>query len=80
MLINEINPRALEELEVLQQEIGDRIARTFGFALYDLAFVRRGTLQKTSSGKVQRTKLRGQYEDQTLEILWQQRSTSEDPT
>ena len=55
------------------RKIGDGVARIFGFNLYDMVFVRRGSINKSSSGKVQRAKLRERYRQGTLETLWRQR-------
>jgi len=73
VLVSETAPQPPEVFEEWNREIGDRVARLFGFTLYDMVFVRRGALSKTSSGKVQRTKLRASYEEETLETLWRQR-------
>ena len=66
-----------EQLPAWADEIGSRVANALGFKLYDLAFVRRGGLPTTSSGKVQRSKLRERYLADELTILWQQRAGNE---
>ncbi len=72
VLVNESADKADEVLREWSHEIGDRVAQLFGFRLLDLVFVRRGGMNKTSSGKVQRAILRSQYEADELEILWRQ--------
>ena len=79
VLISETAPESDTVLEAWHRQIGDRVARLFGFGLYDTVFVRRGALSKTSSGKVQREKLRRSYEREELEILWRQRARRETP-
>ncbi len=49
--------------------------------LFDLVFVRRGTLPKTSSGKVQRSAVRARYLEGALEgVLWRLRPTPDGGT
>ena len=57
------------ELAPLEREIRVRVARGLGIPLADLVLVRRGTLPRTTSGKVQRGALRAQYLDGRLERL-----------
>ena len=57
---------ALAELErAIRLEVGDRL----GLTLADVAFVRRGRLPRTTSGKVQRAELRRRYLAGELERL-----------
>jgi len=57
---------AADALEALRAQVGRELA-----PLHDLVLVRRGTLPKTSSGKVQRGKVRDLYEGDALEaVLW----------
>ena len=54
----------------LLEQVRARVAREVA-PLHDLVLVRRGTLPKTSSGKVQRSKVREAYEAGTLpDVLW----------
>ena len=69
-------PEALAEWA---DAIQSRVASALGFTLYDLAFLRRGGLPTTSSGKVQRGKLRDRYLADALTFLWQQRALKETP-
>ncbi len=46
---------------VLQSEVGRRLGRALGIQLADLVIVRRGTIPRTSSGKVRRHALRETY-------------------
>jgi fatty-acyl-CoA synthase len=54
-----------ELIETVRREVGRDIA-----PLHDLVLVRRGTLPKTSSGKVKRGKVKELYESGGLETLW----------
>ncbi len=74
VLVSETTPQSSDVLEDWNRRIGDRVARLFGFVLHDMVFVRRGVLSKTSSGKVQRSKLRRVYEQQQLESIWRQQA------
>ena len=74
VLVSETTPQPSDVFEAWNRRIGDRAARLFGFGLHDMVFVRRGGLSKTSSGKVQRSKLRRVYERQQLEIIWRQQA------
>lgn len=61
-----------EVMTALKRQVGADFA-----PLHELVLVRRGTLPKTSSGKVQRTKIKALYEQGELEaVLWR----SEQPT
>jgi fatty-acyl-CoA synthase len=73
VLVSETAPQPKDVLEGWNREIGDRVARLFGFRLYDMVFVKRGGLSKTSSGKVQRAKVKHLYEGRLLESIWSQR-------
>jgi acyl-CoA synthetase (AMP-forming)/AMP-acid ligase II len=57
------------DLGALEREIRGRIGRRLGLVLADVAFVRRGKIPKTTSGKVQRRELRARYLAQELERL-----------
>lgn len=62
----ERDPRALGDLaRRIRLEVGHALSLT----LADLAFVRRGRIPKTTSGKVQRRQLRRSYLETTLERL-----------
>jgi fatty-acyl-CoA synthase len=67
VLVVETEETDRERLARLEHEIRSRIGRELSLPLADLAFVKRGTLPKTTSGKVQRGKLRQQYLDQQIE-------------
>lgn len=73
VLVSETTPQPQDVLEAWNRQIGDRVARLFGFKLHDMVFVKRGGLSKTSSGKVQRSRVKHLYEGQMLESLWSQR-------
>ena len=67
-------------LEAWNRQIGDRVAGLFGFRLHEVLFVRRGTLPKTTSGKVRRSALRRLHENEELETLWRQPAPAQKPT
>ncbi|HVS16530.1 MAG TPA: AMP-binding protein [Thermoanaerobaculia bacterium] len=50
-----------ETLERLRREVAGAIGRTLAIPLADLVLVRRGTIPRTSSGKLQRSALRESY-------------------
>lgn len=56
-------------LAAMEQEIRSRIGRVLGLLLADVAFVRRGTIPKTTSGKIQRGELRQRYLERKIERL-----------
>jgi len=64
----EVPPAAV--LEAVDRQAASDIA-----PLHDLVVVRRGTLPKTSSGKVQRHAVRAAYLAGTLEALWSRRAS-----
>ncbi|MCO5166086.1 MAG: AMP-binding protein [Planctomycetes bacterium] len=62
--VKEVPPR--EAIDALRAAVARDVA-----PLHDLVFVRRGTVPKTSSGKVQRGQVRARWLDGTLEgVLW----------
>jgi nonribosomal peptide synthetase protein BlmVI len=58
-----------ERLADIGREIRIRLGRAMGLPLADLAFVRRGRIPRTTSGKLQRGELRLRYLDGTLDRL-----------
>jgi acyl-CoA synthetase (AMP-forming)/AMP-acid ligase II len=73
VLVIETTQESPEALAKRHRDLGDGIARNFGFNLYDVLFLRRGSIKKTSSGKVQRSKLRELFLEEKLDSLWRQR-------
>ncbi|MEM9558295.1 MAG: fatty acyl-AMP ligase [Acidobacteriota bacterium] len=69
VLVVEAVDRDPETLATMAAEIRSRVGRTLSITLADVAFVRRGRIPKTTSGKVQRRQLRHQYLAGTLDIL-----------
>jgi acyl-CoA synthetase (AMP-forming)/AMP-acid ligase II len=70
VLVAETTGRSLEMLAAQSGEIREQVARAFGVHLMDLVFVRRGSIHKTSSGKIRRGELRRAYGENTLDIIW----------
>ena len=69
VLVVEVADKTAAELPALQHEIRSRIGRALGLPLADLAFVKRGHIPKTTSGKVQRRELRRRYLEGQIERL-----------
>ncbi len=69
VLVLEAGERDGAALQELEREIRQRIGRTLALPLADVAFVRRGQIPKTTSGKVQRAELRKRYLEGKLERL-----------
>ncbi|MEZ6187332.1 MAG: AMP-binding protein [Planctomycetota bacterium] len=77
VLVVECGKEPDEALAAWADAIGSRVASALGFKLYDLGFVRRGGLPTTSSGKVQRSKLRDLFLAGELTFLWRQSAQDE---
>ena len=58
-----------EELQRLDHAIRSRIGRGMSLPVADLAFVRRGRIPRTSSGKIQRGKMKQEYLEGNVERL-----------
>lgn len=69
VLVVEVEGREPAALRALEHAIRARVGRALGIVLADLAFVRRGRIPKTTSGKVRRRELREQYLAQGVERL-----------
>jgi fatty-acyl-CoA synthase len=69
VLVVETGDRKPESLAALGREVRLRVARSLALPLADVAFVRRGQIPKTTSGKVQRGELRARYLAGTLQRL-----------
>lgn len=69
-----------EVRELPADELVDRVLRRAAediAPLHDLVLVRRGSLPKTSSGKVQRSKAKAQYLAGELDVLWSKAASAE---
>ncbi len=69
VVVVEVGERDPEKLRQLGHEIRSRIGRALSLPVADLAFVRRGRIPKTTSGKVQRRLLREKYLNGELDRL-----------
>ena len=69
VVVVETTLKDAETIAELDHAIRQRVGRALGLPLADVAFVRRGKIPKTTSGKVQRRALRQAYIDGTLERL-----------
>jgi acyl-CoA synthetase (AMP-forming)/AMP-acid ligase II len=69
VVVVEIDGDAPSDLAAVEREIRGRVGTRLSLVLADVAFVRRGKIPKTTSGKVQRRELRARYLAQELERL-----------
>ncbi|MGI9592444.1 MAG: AMP-binding protein, partial [Myxococcota bacterium] len=69
VLVLEVDPRDPDKLAGLADEVRSRIGQALALPVADVAFVRRGRIPKTTSGKVQRAELRRRYLAGELERL-----------
>jgi fatty-acyl-CoA synthase len=69
VVVAETTEKDPQALAALAHDIRQRVGRTLSLTLADVAFVRRGKIPKTTSGKVQRRQLRQMYLDGELERL-----------
>jgi acyl-CoA synthetase (AMP-forming)/AMP-acid ligase II len=69
VVVVELQGDAPSDLAAIEREIRSRVGRRLSLPLADVAFVRRGKIPKTTSGKVQRRELRARYLAQELERL-----------
>lgn len=69
VLVLEAGERDGAALAEVEREVRRHIGRTLALPLADVAFVRRGQIPKTTSGKVQRAELRKRYLEGRLERL-----------
>jgi fatty-acyl-CoA synthase len=60
--------RSLEEQTALRTAIGAKVNEATGLVVSEVVFIQRGTLPKTSSGKVRRSETRARFEDGSLEL------------
>ncbi|MCH6256902.1 AMP-binding protein [Puniceicoccaceae bacterium K14] len=67
VLVVETNESDAETLKGLDRAIKTRIGRAMSLPVFDLAFVRRGAIPRTSSGKIQRGKIKEDYLNQKVE-------------
>jgi acyl-CoA synthetase (AMP-forming)/AMP-acid ligase II len=69
VVVVEVDADAPSDLAAVEREIRGRVGRRLALTLADVAFVRRGKIPKTTSGKVQRRELRARYLARELERL-----------
>jgi acyl-CoA synthetase (AMP-forming)/AMP-acid ligase II len=69
VVVVEIDGDAPSDLSAVEREIRGLVGRRLALTLADVAFVRRGKIPKTTSGKVQRRELRARYLARELERL-----------
>jgi len=66
VLVVEISDRDPAKLRDMEQEIRSRIGRHLGLPLADVLFVRRGSIPRTTSGKMKRNEIRRHYLDKKI--------------
>lgn len=69
VLAIEVSDTDSERLAAIEREVRLGVGHTISVPLADVVFVRRGRLSKTTSGKVQRNRVRQQYLDGKLERI-----------
>ena len=69
VMVVETNVTDSEKLGELDHAIRSRIGRAMSLPVHDLVFVRRGRIPRTSSGKIQRTKIKSDYISGAIERL-----------
>ncbi len=69
VMVVEISEPDRLKMREMEQEIRSQIGRHLGLPLADLAFVRRGQIPRTTSGKIQRNELRRRYLEEGLQRL-----------
>ncbi|MGV6849284.1 MAG: AMP-binding protein [Marinibacterium sp.] len=69
VLVVEVDRRRVADPAALAEDVSGRIARELGLTLQDVVMVPRGTIPRTTSGKLQRSAARAAYLDGTLEPL-----------
>jgi acyl-CoA synthetase (AMP-forming)/AMP-acid ligase II len=69
VVVVEIGGDSPSDLGAVEREIRGQVGRRLALTLADVAFVRRGKIPKTTSGKVQRRELRARYLARELERL-----------
>lgn len=69
VLVLEVADRSAEHLRGLSEAVSTRIGRELGLPLADLVLVRRGEIPRTTSGKMRRQELRGDYLEGRLNRL-----------
>jgi acyl-CoA synthetase (AMP-forming)/AMP-acid ligase II len=69
ILVVETDVQDEERLRTQERDIRRAVGRALGLPLADVAFVRRGAIPRTTSGKLQRARLRGLYRTGGLKRL-----------
>jgi acyl-CoA synthetase (AMP-forming)/AMP-acid ligase II len=73
VVVSELENRLLKEVENPKQMLSNMIRRvisqTYHIPVYDIVFIKRGTILKTSSGKIQRQSIKKAYMNNELERI-----------
>nr|APD72093.1 non-ribosomal peptide synthetase 1 [Streptomyces sp.] len=70
VLVHEVHPRTPEsELPEVVTAVTRRLSRSFGLPLRNIVLVRRGTVRRTTSGKIRRTAMRERFLAGELNVL-----------
>ncbi len=77
VLIQEVNneTRDVQVLAALCEKISNEVSRTFSAPIHEIVLIKRGTIERTTSGKIQRKKNAQQWRENTLTVLYRSRST-----
>jgi acyl-CoA synthetase (AMP-forming)/AMP-acid ligase II len=69
VLVVETTTDNTERLAEIRRDIKIEVGRALGLPIADVVFVRRGRIPRTTSGKMQRSEVRKQYIDGTLDVI-----------
>ncbi|MFD4371368.1 fatty acyl-AMP ligase [Streptomyces sp. NPDC058486] len=69
VLVAEVTPETAHDAEAIRAAIRGAVGEAHGLTLRDVVLIARGTIAKTSSGKIQRKASRAAYLDGTLSVV-----------
>ena len=69
IVVCEVNNPEKEEISTILQSIKEKVFTDFSLQIYKIALIRRGTILKTTSGKIQRKACKEAFLDKTLNIV-----------
>lgn len=64
-----IEMRMSSELDYIEARIKESVQRSLGVSITEVVFIRAGTLPQTTSGKIQRKKIKHDYENHVLQVI-----------
>jgi amino acid adenylation domain-containing protein/non-ribosomal peptide synthase protein (TIGR01720 family) len=74
VVVQETDRAILPEIDSVAAKVRDKVAEVHGVALHAIIFIKKGTIPKTSSGKIQRAACRDAFVEGKLVVLggWQE--------